>query len=592
MGTRMSGRGNIGVERSTTVLAGSLATFLGVAGILGASDWGVLTLRALVLDGPLTDAVLLSWVVLVLLRNPYPGLAPMTGRLSAWRHRKKLLLTVRVVTLMLAVVMLGAGLDLLTGLLNLPGLPYLIVGALAFAAVAMIARGRPVSDVSRVEIVLAVPFTFGFWAVELASGGPGITTFDQVIAGAGAVAVVAGIAIVVGLPIRPPAPFDDPLKLVLGGGATFLAGVLPGPGLTLSVILALLVMPTVVAVVELAMLAQSGMMGGRSRGVPVLAVLEQPADPMERDLRRIKGTFRRMRAREMVESGESPMAEMLAHELAEYLKVGLQMEVGTQARGGEDLPDLLDGEVEVARITYSRTVHGEVVSLRAVRAGDDRLALRLVDEYGTEFTLAFDEVHGTISAEQVVAIYLTSTPSPVDVGPFQVLSDVIPDLQTAFGRAMEVADTLTAPRGIGAAIRGWFAVGILGAVTVARMSLDFGGLAISYEARLYAFGVVLARGVVTNLAPDLALLLWTLWLPVPALVVRRIRTIGLDTIKRDALQLLLAAAGVGVLGAIVLDLPIWFGALTIGPSILMLYLMLRQGPTERAILSPEWVPQR
>lgn len=581
-----------GIERSTVVLAASLAAFLGVAGILGASDWGVLTLRALVLDGPLTDAVLLSWVVLVLLRNPYPGLAPMTGRLSAWRHRKKLLLAVRVVTLLLAVVMLGAGFGLTSGLLGVPGLHYLLVGGIALGGAGMVARRRPISDMSRVEVVLAVPFTFGFWAFTLASGGPGTTTLDQVIAGAGAVAVVAGIGIVVGLPFRPPAPFDDPLKLVLGGGATFVAGVLPGPSLTLNVVLALLVMPTVVAVVELAVLAQSGMVGGRSRGVPVLAVLEQPADPMERDLRRIKGTFRRLRAREMVESGESPMAEMLEHELAEHLKVGLQMEVGPQARGGEDLPDLLDGEVEVARITYSRTVHGEVVSLRAVRAGDDRLALRLVDEYGTEFALPFAEVHGTISAEQVVAIYLTSAPSPADVGPFQVLSDVIPDLQTAFGRALESADTLTAPRGIGAAIRGWFAVGIMGAVTVARMSLDFRGLAVSYEARFYAFGAILARSMVDTLVPDLSILLWALWIPVPALVVRRIRTIGLDTIRGDALRLVLAAAGVGVLGAMVFDLPIWFGALTLGPSILMLYLMLRQGPTEHAILSPDWMPQR
>jgi hypothetical protein len=581
-----------GVERSTVVLAVSLVVLLGVAGILGATDRGVLTLRALVLDGPLTDAVLLSWVVLVLLRNPYPGLAPMTGRLNAWRHRKKLLLGVRVVTLLLAVVMLGAGLDLLTGLLNLPGLQYLIAGALALAGVAMVARGRPVSDVSRVELLIAVPFTFGFWAFTLASGGPGVTTFDQVIAGAGAVATLAGIGIAVGLPIRPPAPFDHPLKLVLGGGATFLAGVLPSPSLTLNVVLALLVMPTVVVVVELAMLAQSGLIGGRGRGVPVLDVLEQPADPMERDIRRIKGTFRRLRSREMVASGELPVPEMLSHDLADHLKLALQMQVGSQARGGEDLPDLLDGEVELARITYSRTVHGEVVSLRAVRAGDDRLALRLVDEYGTEFSLPFDEVRGTISQEQVVAIYLTSTPSPADVGPFQVLSDVIPDLQTAFGRAMEIADTLTAPRGIGAAIRGWFAMGIMGAITVARMSLDFRGLAVSYETRFYAFGAILARSMVNTLVPDLSILLWALWIPVPALVVRRIRTIGLDTIRGDALQLLLAAAGVGVLGAMVFDLPLWFGAVTIGPSILMLYVMFRQGPTEHAILSPEWMPQR
>lgn len=576
-----------GVERSTVVLGAFLTALLGVAGVLEVSGWGIRTLQALVLDGELVDALLLSWVVLVLLRNPYPGLAPMTGRLSSWRHRKKLLLGVRVATLLLSAVMLAAGLDLLSELFGVPGLHYLLVGAIALGGVGMIARRRPVSDVSRIELLLAVPFTFGLLAQILASGDPGNTTFDQIIAGAGAVALTAGVGIAVGLPIRPPAPFDDPLKLLLGGAATLMAVVLPGPSLTLNVVLALLVMPSVVALVELAMLAQRGMVGGRTSGVPVLDILAQPSNPIERELRRIKGTFRRMRSREMVESGESPVPEMLTHDLDEHLKIALQTQVGSQARGGEDLPDLLDGEVEVARITYTQTVHGEVVSLRAIRVGDDRLALRLVDEYGTEFALPFDEVNESISAEKVVAIYLTSTPSPADVGPFQVLSDVIPDIQTAFGRAMEIADTLAAPRGIGAAIRGYFTIAIMGAVTVARMSLDFRGLAISYEARLYAFGVVLARGIVTNLAPDLALLLWALWIPVPALVVRRIRTIGLDTIRADALQLLLAAAGAGVLGAIVFDLPIGFGALTIGPSILMLYLMIRQGPTERAILSPE-----
>jgi hypothetical protein len=122
----------------------------------------------------------------------------------------------------------------------------------------------------------------------------------------------------------------------------FLAGVLPSPSLTLNVVLALLVMPTVVVVVELAMLAQSGLIGGRGRGVPVLDVLEQPADPMERDIRRIKGTFRRLRSREMVASGELPVPEMLSHDLADHLKLALQMQVGSRARGGEDLPDLLE----------------------------------------------------------------------------------------------------------------------------------------------------------------------------------------------------------------------------------------------------------
>jgi hypothetical protein len=98
--------------------------------------------------------------------------------------------------------------------------------------------------------------------------------------------------------------------------------------------------------------------------------------------------------------------------------------------------------------------------------------------------------------------------------------------------------------------------------------------------------------LVSTFAPDLAPILWALWVPVPALVVRRIRTIGLSTMRADAPKLVFGAAAVGVMGAVVFDLPIWFGVITIGPSILMLYLMFRQGPMEHAFLSPAWDLQR
>jgi hypothetical protein len=577
-----------GVDRGSTVLVATVAGLIGLSGILGASGWGLRALQTLVRNGQLGDALFLSWVALVLVRHPYPGLAPVTGRLSRSRHRRRLVTTLGVLTLVLVVVLLGGGLGLVTGLGGVPGLHYLLIGVVALGGVGVVARRRPVSGVSRIELVLAVPFTFGFLARELASEGPGITTLDQAIAGTGAVAAAMGVAIAAGLRIRPPAPFNDPLKLVLGGVATVMGGILPDAGLTMLVVLALIVMPTIVAVVELALLIEGGTVGGRSRALPVLEVLEEPTDPIERDLRRIKGTFRRTRSRELVESGELPVPDMRTHELAEHLKLALQMQVGSRARGGEDLPDLLSGEVELARITYTQTVHGEVVSLRAVRAGDDRLALRLVDEYGTEFTLPFDEVSGTISAEQVVELFRTSAPAPTDVGAFSVLSDVIPDLNAAFGRSFVVGDTVTAPRGIGAAIRGHLAMGIMGAVTVARMSLDVRGFAVSYEARFYAFGALVVRSLVNSLAPDLATLLWALMIPVPALVVRRVRTIGLETLKADAPRLILGAGAIGMLGAVAFDLPIAVSALTIAPSIVMLYLMFRQGPTERAILSSEW----
>jgi hypothetical protein len=580
------------VERSTIVVTASVVTFLGVAAALGLSGRAVPVLRRLVLDGPLIDALLLAWVVLVLLRNPYPGLALGTGRLCGWRHRRGLVIGIRVITLLMSVVFLGAGLGLDRALAGVPGLQYLLVVLVAIAGVTMIARRMPKSDVSRIELLVAVPFTFGLVAELLAPGGSAMTTFDWVLSAGGAIAVAAGVGIVAGAPVRPPVPFDDPLKLMLGGIAVVAVSAFPSVGLTINVVLALLVMPTIVAVVELDSLAGSGTIGGRSEGVPVLDVLREPLSPLERDLRRIKGTYRRVRSRELIESGEQPASEMLSHDLPEPLKFMLQSQVSSQARGGEDLPDLLDGEVEIARITYTQTVHGEVVSLRGVRAGDDRMALRLVDEYGTDFTLPFDEVTGSISAEEVVQLFLTAVPSPVDVGAFSVLSDVIPDIHSAFARAHQLSEKLIEPRGIGAAIRGWFSMGVMGAITVARMTLDFRGYAVSYEARFYGFGVVLLRGIVNALIPHLAPILWALWIPVPALVVRRIRTIGIDTIRADAPSLVFGAAAVGVMGAVVFELPIWFGVLTIGPSIVMLYLMFRQGPTEHAILSPAWDAQR
>lgn len=591
MGDQMATYRSNGIERSTVLLGASVTGLIVVAGVFGSSGWAMRTLRTIVLDGPLESALLLSWIVLVLLRNPFPGLASGTGLLSRSARRRELVVLLRGLTLLLVIIMLGTGLGFGPVVDPVPGSNYLLVAAVALGSVTMIARGRAVADVSRVELILAVPFTFGILGLLLASGGPGMTTLDRVMTGAGAAAVAVGVALAIGAPVRPPAPFNDPLKLVLGGTAIVAAGSLPDLSLRLNVALALLIMPTIVAVVDLTALTRSGTIGGRSRGLPALEILEEPSDPVERDVRRIKGTFRRIRTREILESGSTPAPEMMAHELTEHLKAQLQLQVGSQARGGEDLPDLLDGEVEVARITYTQTVHGEVVSLRAIRSGDDRLALRLVDEYETEFTLPFDEVSDTITADQVVTLFRSAEPSPTEVAAFSVLSDVIPDLATAFGRAFERRDVTASPRGIGASIRGYFAMGISGAVAVFRMSLDFRGFAVSYEARFFAFGVALARGLVNALTPELSPVLWALWIPVPALVVRRIRTVGLETLRKDAPRLALAVVGVSVLGMVVFELPLLLGAVAVGPSVLMVYLAFRQGPTEHAILRSGWDPR-
>ena len=48
--------------------------------------------------------------------------------------------------------------------------------------------------------------------------------------------------------------------------------------------------------------------------------------------------------------------------------------------GGEDLPDLEDGEVDIAPLSRTNSVHVEVTSLHAKLDGDGVL-LRMLDEY-------------------------------------------------------------------------------------------------------------------------------------------------------------------------------------------------------------------
>ena len=55
-----------------------------------------------------------------------------------------------------------------------------------------------------------------------------------------------------------------------------------------------------------------------------------------------------------------------------------------ELRSGEDPPGYLPGEVEIARLRYTRTVHQEVTAVRA-RPDGDGIAYRVVDEYLTEY---------------------------------------------------------------------------------------------------------------------------------------------------------------------------------------------------------------
>jgi len=133
-------------------------------------------------------------------------------------------------------------------------------------------------------------------------------------------------------------------------------------------------------------------------------------------LRRIKGNIRRELALNSmdIDGPDSVPEEWRAHELAEELKCLLQQQ-HPRARGGEDLPDLMEGEVEVARMTLANSVHGEVTSLRAQRNPDDnRILFRMDDEYGTEFSLPELDAEQGISVRQVLDLFTEADPSPTD----------------------------------------------------------------------------------------------------------------------------------------------------------------------------------
>ena len=141
-----------------------------------------------------------------------------------------------------------------------------------------------------------------------------------------------------------------------------------------------------------------------------------PSSEEEAAIRRIKGNFRRefvMRA--ILGDGISSVPPAwLDHDLSAVLKDFLTGQHPT-ARGGEDLPDLEKGEVEIARLSLTNSVHAEVTSLRAKKVGK-KITLRMVDEYETAIGLPCDRVSEALSDEQVIELFRDAEPSPMATG--------------------------------------------------------------------------------------------------------------------------------------------------------------------------------
>ena len=193
--------------------------------------------------------------------------------------------------------------------------------------------------------------------------------------------------------------------------------------------------------------AEAFWLAHRQRSAPI-----EPRQPDERPdyfapapsakdavLRQIKGNFRRqMISKSIVNEGLASIPELwCAQNIAEQFKAILTSTTGPRARGGEDLPDLDEGEVEIARLTLVDSVHGEVTSLRAKRDSEDRgIQLSMVDEYETEFKLPKSKVPVPLTAEEVLAVFRDADPTPLATScQVEFSSFFYPNLNHIFSRS-------------------------------------------------------------------------------------------------------------------------------------------------------------
>jgi hypothetical protein len=158
----------------------------------------------------------------------------------------------------------------------------------------------------------------------------------------------------------------------------------------------------------------------------------KPAVTAEEEMiRRIKGNYRRQFvSRAIQDEGVDSVPEpWKGHEISAVLK-GVLGQQHPRFRGGEDLPDLANSEVEIARLTLTNSVHGEVTSLRTKRSVESgKISLGMVDEYESEITLPYRIADMPLTSEQVVSLFRDADPSPTNFGcEFEFQSFFHPDL--------------------------------------------------------------------------------------------------------------------------------------------------------------------
>lgn len=125
-------------------------------------------------------------------------------------------------------------------------------------------------------------------------------------------------------------------------------------------------------------------------------------DTLATILRNVKGTRRRRLITSYWKQGrlQELRGEFLQATLSEQTRDQLG-KIHPEFMGGEYLPDYEAEEVEIARIEL-RSTTSDVISLRAKR--DPRgIRYRVLDEYGTEFDLAFETSRGPLSLRRLIA---------------------------------------------------------------------------------------------------------------------------------------------------------------------------------------------
>ena len=123
----------------------------------------------------------------------------------------------------------------------------------------------------------------------------------------------------------------------------------------------------------------------------------------EQLLSRIQGESRRTIARRILtEEGFPGLTEFLAREVLDDEDRRNWGLVHPQCMGGEYLPQLGIGDVEIARISLASTT-GDQISIRASHAGE-KIRYEVCDEYETEFELAVTESERPLTLGELIQL--------------------------------------------------------------------------------------------------------------------------------------------------------------------------------------------